>query len=142
MSAPEEKPAPPVPTKDAILLIDDEESLLEIFAVALGPYFAIETATSVRDAEYLLHKRRFKVVVSDHLMPGGNGMSFLVRAREEYPHMQRILVTGYMKPELLLRSVNEAGLFRYLLKPVAFAELVKVVQDAAKAHDASVAATA
>ncbi len=115
---------------------------MEIFAVALGPYFAIETATSVRDAEYLLHKRRFKVVVSDHLMPGGNGMSFLVRAREEYPHMQRILVTGYMKPELLLRSVNEAGLFRYLLKPVAFAELVKVVQDAAKAHDASVAATA
>jgi hypothetical protein len=51
MSAPEEKPAPPVPTKDAILLIDDEESLLEIFAVALGPYFAIETATSVRDAQ-------------------------------------------------------------------------------------------
>jgi response regulator RpfG family c-di-GMP phosphodiesterase len=73
-------------------------------------------------------------------MPGGNGMSFLVRAREEFPHMQRILVTGYMKPEMLLRSVNEAGLFRYLLKPVSIAELVRVVQEAAKAHDASVAA--
>ena len=76
-----------------------------------------------------------------HLMPGGNGMSFLVRAREEYPHMQRILVTGYMKPELLLRSVNEAALFRYLLKPVSFSELIKVVQDAAKACDASAAAS-
>jgi DNA-binding NtrC family response regulator len=73
-------------------------------------------------------------------MPGGNGMSFLVRAREEYPHMQRILVTGYMKPEMLLRSVNEAALFRYLLKPVAVTELVKVVQDAAKLHDQSVLA--
>ena len=41
------------------------------------------------------------------------------RAREEFPHMQRILVTGYMKPEMLLRSVNEAALFRYLLKPVS-----------------------
>jgi hypothetical protein len=30
-------------------------------------------------------------------------------------------------------------LFRYLLKPVAIAELQKVVRDAAKAHDASVA---
>ena len=63
-------------------------------------------------------------------------MSFLVRAREEYPHMQRVLVTGYMKPEMLLRSVNEAALFRYLLKPVAVMELLSVVTDAAKLHDA------
>jgi DNA-binding NtrC family response regulator len=67
-------------------------------------------------------------------MPGGNGMSFLVRAREEYPQMQRILVTGYMKPEMLIRSVNEAALFRYLLKPVTLAELIKVVQEAAAAR--------
>jgi DNA-binding NtrC family response regulator len=126
--------------KDAVLLVDDEQTLLDVFSVSLSPYFDITTATSTREADFILHKKKFKVVVADHLMPGGNGMSFLVRAREEYPHMQRVLVTGYMKPEMLLRSVNEAALFRYLLKPVAIAELTKVVQDAAKAHDASVAA--
>jgi DNA-binding NtrC family response regulator len=126
---------------DAVLLVDDEQALLDVFAVALSPYFDITTATSTKEAEFILHKRSFKVVVADHLMPGGNGMSFLVRAREEYPNMQRVLVTGYMKPEMLLRSVNEAALFRYLLKPVAINELIKVVQDAAKAHDASVAAS-
>jgi two-component system response regulator HupR/HoxA len=47
--------------------------------------------------------------------------------------MQRILVTGYMKPEMLIRSVNEAALFRYLLKPVSLQELVNVVRDAARA---------
>jgi len=36
--------------------------------------------------------------------------------------------------------VNEAALFRYLLKPVSLPELIKVVSDAAKVHDASVAA--
>jgi len=128
--------------KDAVLLVDDEQTLLDVFSVSLSPYFDITTATSTREADFILHKKRFKVVVADHLMPGGNGMSFLVRSREEYPHMQRVLVTGYMKPEMLLRSVNEAALFRYLLKPVAIAELTKVVQDAAKAHDASVAAAA
>lgn len=126
--------------KDAVLLIDDEQSLLDVFAVALSPYFDVTTATSTKEAEFILRKKGFKVVVADHLMPGGNGMSLLVRVREEYPHMQRILVTGYMKPEMLLRSVNEAALFRYLLKPVAINELIKVVQDAAKAHDASVTA--
>jgi DNA-binding NtrC family response regulator len=129
--------ATPSPTtaneKDSVLLVDDEQSLLDVFAVALSPYFEVTMANTTREAEFILRKKSFKVVVADHLMPGGNGMSFLVRAREEYPHMQRILVTGYMKPEMLLRSVNEAALFRYLLKPVAMAELIKVVQDAIKA---------
>ena len=64
-------------------------------------------------------------------------MSFLVRAREEFPYMQRILVTGYMKPEMLLRSVNEAALFRYLLKPVSLVELVRVTREAIQLHDQS-----
>jgi DNA-binding NtrC family response regulator len=126
--------------KSAILLVDDEQTLLDVFNVALSPYFDISMATSSREAETLLRQKHYAVVVADHLMPGGNGMNFLVRAREEYPHMQRVLVTGYMKPEMLLRSVNEAALFRYLLKPVAITELIKVVQDAVKAHEASVAA--
>jgi DNA-binding NtrC family response regulator len=143
MNAQEAKPAnaTPLPNKKpAVLVIDDEPALLEVFAAALSTHFDVTTASSVREAEFILHKNPFKVVIADHLMPGGNGMSFLVRAREEYPHMQRILVTGYMKPEMLLRSVNEAALFRYLLKPVAVTELVKVVQEAARLHDQSVLA--
>jgi DNA-binding NtrC family response regulator len=132
--------APTAPKKDAVLLVDDEKPLLDVFTAALSPFFEITTASTAREADFTLQKKQFKVVVADHLMPGGNGMNFLVRAREEFPHMQRILVTGYMKPEMLLRSVNEAALFRYLLKPVAMGELIKVVQDAAKAHDVSVAA--
>jgi DNA-binding NtrC family response regulator len=115
---------------------------LDVFAAALETRFEVTTATSAREAEFLLRKKNFKVVIADHLMPGGNGMSFLVRAREEYPHMQRILVTGYMKPEMLLRSVNEAALFRYLLKPVSMVELVNVVFEAAKLHDTLVKAAA
>jgi len=122
--------------REAVLVVDDEVPLLQMFSEALGTRFDVTTATSARDAEFILRKKAFKVVVADHLMPGGNGMSFLVRAREEYPHMQRILVTGYMKPEMLLRSVNEAALFRYLLKPVSVVELVSVVAEAAKLHDA------
>lgn len=143
MNAQESKPAnaAPLPSKKpAVLVIDDESALLDVFSAALSPHFEVTTAGSVREAEFILHKNPFKVVIADHLMPGGNGMSFLVRAREEYPHMQRILVTGYMKPEMLLRSVNEAALFRYLLKPVSVAELIKVVQDAVRLHDQSVLA--
>jgi len=134
--------APAAETRAPILLVDDEASLLEVFSSALSAQFDCTTATSSREAEFQLRKQEFKVVIADHLMPGGNGMSFLVRAREEYPFMQRILVTGYMKPEMLLRSVNEAALFRYLLKPVSLSELLKVTSEAAKRHDIEVAAAA
>lgn len=134
------RPVTGVPSKDAVLLVDDEKPLLEVYQAALASVFEVTTASTAREADFILQKKAFKVVVADHLMPGGNGMNFLVRAREEFPHMQRVLVTGYMKPEMLLRSVNEAALFRYLLKPVAMAELLAVVQDAAKAHDASLVA--
>jgi len=125
---------------DPVLLVDDERSLLDIYVQALSPLFEVSTATSTREAEFLLRKKSFKAVIADHLMPGGNGMSFLVRCREEFPHMQRVLVTGYMKPEMLLRSVNEAALYRYLLKPVQVADLVKIVQDAVRAHDLAIKA--
>ena len=136
MSREDVTPTTPENTREAVLVVDDELPLLQVFSEALGTRFEVTTATSAREAEFILRKKTFKVVVADHLMPGGNGMSFLVRAREEYPHMQRILVTGYMKPEMLLRSVNEAALFRYLLKPVSVVELVGVVSEAAKLHDA------
>jgi DNA-binding NtrC family response regulator len=127
---------PQAAVKDAVLVVDDEQPILEAFVAALSPHFDVSSATSAREADFALRKKPYKVVVSDHLMPGGNGMSFLVRAREEYPQMKRILVTGYMKPEMLMRSVNEAALFRYLLKPVTLGELIKVVQEAAASASA------
>ncbi len=128
-----------VPAKHAILILDDEQPLLDVYEAALSPCFDATMVSSVQEAELVVRQKNFKVVLADHLMPGGNGMDFLIRARKEFPQMQRILITGYMKPEMLLRCVREAALFRYLLKPVPVADLVKVVQDAVVAHDASLA---
>lgn len=139
MTTPNNPAEPAKPTQGAVLLVDDERPLLELYSEALSQHFEVALATSAKEAGFILHKKKFKVVVSDHLMPGGNGLSFLVDAREEYPDMQRVLVTGYMKPEMLLRSVNEAALYRYLLKPVSLPELVKTVVEAAKLYDQTTA---
>lgn len=139
MTTPTNTPETAKPKQGAVLLVDDERPLLDLYSEALSAHFDVSVATSSKEAGFILHKKIFKVVVSDHLMPGGNGLSFLVDAREEYPDMQRVLVTGYMKPEMLLRSVNEAALYRYLLKPVSLPELVKTVVEAAKLYDQALA---
>lgn len=121
--------------RDAVLVVEDEQPLLEIMIRGLEKIFAVSGATSAKQAESMVRKHRYKVVISDHLMPGGNGLSLLVKMREEFPRMQRILMTGYMKPEMLLRGVNEAGLYRYLLKPISLPELLKTVQQAVEVFD-------
>lgn len=126
--------------KPAVLLVDDEQPLLDVFASSLSSFIEVTLASSAREADSARREQSFKVVVTDHPMPGGNGMELLTRTRKEFPHLQRVLVTGYMKPELLMRSVNEAAVFRYLLKPVVIGEFIDVVLDAANAHDLSVAA--
>ena len=122
--------------KDAVLVIDDELPLLDLYRSARSPYFDVVAVSSVKEAQFALHKRSFRVVVADHMMPGGNGLSFLVQVREEYPEAARILVTGFMKPEMLLRAVNEAAVFRYLVKPVDLREFIGVVRDAARSAGA------
>lgn len=125
------------PAKDAVLVVDDEVMVRELYMNVLSPFFEVVMAASVREAELELSKRAFRVVLADHLMPGGNGLSFLVHLREEYPETARILVTGFMRPEMLLRAVNEAAVFRYLVKPVELKELIAVVKEAAKGSRAS-----
>jgi DNA-binding NtrC family response regulator len=131
----------PGPQHAAVLLVDDEQPLLDMYTAALSMTFDVATAANAREAEALVRQRTFKVVVVDHLMPGETGLNFLVRMKEDFPHMQRVLVTGYMKPEMLVRSVTEAAVFRYLTKPVSMSELIKVLHDAGQAYDASLAAS-
>jgi len=121
---PPSTPARPPP----VLLVDDEPKLLEAMREVLAEEFAIETAGSAAEAEMLLGAQRFAVVVCDHVMAGETGLDFLVRMRERHPQTRRILLTGYMNPELLSRSVAIAELSACLLKPVKMAELAAAVR--------------
>ena len=127
-------PSPIPPGPASILLVDDDQDLLQLNAQALSPYFEVTTATSTQEASGLMREKVFKVIVCDYTMPGGDGLSFLVKTSEKYPHTQRVLITGYLKPGLL-ENLNATALYRYLLKPVSLPELIKTVQKAAKLHD-------
>ena len=115
-----------------VLVVDDEPQLLGAMREALAEAFAVDTASTAAEAEKLMAARPYAVVVCDHLLPGEAGLDFLVRMRERHPRTNRILLTGYMNPELLSRSVAVAELVACLIKPVPVAELLRVVRGAAR----------
>lgn len=115
-----------------VLLLDDDsmvtsalEGLLldetEFEVVAFNdPAAALETAAA----------REVDAVVSDFLMPGMDGLTFLHQMREIRPFAARILLTGYADKRNAIRSINEVGLYHYLEKPWDNDQLLLVVRNA------------
>ena len=126
MSAPQSTPE----TRPTVLLVDDEASIREVLRLGLVKHFDIEEARSANEAEVMMATRHYDVVVCDHMMPGEEGLNFLMRARKIFPKTQRILMTGYINPELLSRSTELAGLAGCVMKPLNAEQLAEAIHFA------------
>jgi DNA-binding NtrC family response regulator len=119
----------PEASRPSVLIVDDERPYLEMLRAGLHKEFEIQLAVDTADAEARMNLRDYDVIVCDHLMPGEPGLDFLVRVSELYPKTRRILMTGYINPELLSRSVVVAKLSRCMLKPTGVTELSQVLRE-------------
>lgn len=129
MSAlPPANPNRPVVTRPVVLLVDDEAAIRAVLELGIKEHFEVETARSANEAEIMMATRSYDVVVCDHLMPGEEGLAFLTRARTQFPQVQRILITGYINPELISRSTAVAGLAGCLMKPISTADLIEAIR--------------
>jgi putative two-component system response regulator len=103
----------------SILLLDDEVMI----ATTLQAFLQLETAYDVLSftdpfkALQALEHQRVDCIVSDFMMPGMDGITFLKQARDRWPSTTRILLTGYADKENAIRAINDAGLYYYLEKP-------------------------
>lgn len=114
-----------------IMVVDDEAMV----AAALRNFLELETPyrvvafTSAVSALEALGSDTIDVIVSDYMMPGMDGITFLRRARELAPLTTRILLTGYADKENAIRAINEAGLYYYLEKPWSNDQLKIVIRN-------------
>ena len=64
-----------------------------------------------------LDHQAIDLVISDYLMPEMDGITFLSKVKEKYPHAPRILLTGYADKENAIKAINDVGLYQYIEKP-------------------------
>ena len=122
--------------RPVLLILEDEPQLTLIICDLLGEAFEIETAENVEEALRLLGQRKFDILLSDQMLPGKRqGLDFLMDAMEKQPEAKRILMTGYLNPELLSRGTTMAGLSAVLLKPVDSARLKEALRMALNRPD-------
>ena len=102
-----------------IVVVDDDK----IVTSALKTLFKMEGFLDAhyfndpREAVEFLKSEKPDLILSDFLMPDMNGFEFLSIAKELYPEVSMILLTGYADKENAIKAINEIGLYKYIEKP-------------------------
>jgi DNA-binding NtrC family response regulator len=106
------------PVEHAVLLIDDDQSVLHGLARALRqqPY-RIYTASSGEEAMLVIKGHPIDVVVADEHMPGMRGGQLLIWIAEHCPEVMRIVLTGHATVENMISAINQGRVYQVFTKP-------------------------
>lgn len=105
--------------KSNVVIVDDEEIVLTSLSslLSLETDYEIKTFLSSEEALKYIKNEDTDLVISDYLMPGMDGITFLGEVRKLKPEIPRIILTGYADKENAIKAINEVGLFQYIEKP-------------------------
>jgi len=100
------------------LFVDDEKNVLNSLRRALHtePYEK-RFAQSPDEAFDIIEEEPIDLIVSDHIMPGMDGLTFLKHVRKMHPDIVRIILTGQADLHLAMQAINEGEVYRFLTKP-------------------------
>lgn len=122
--------------KWTILFVDDEVRLLRSIERGLldEPYNLL-FAESGKQALELLEANEVHIIVTDMRMPEMSGLDLLRVVKEKYPHIVRIVLSGYTQVTTLLTAINQGEIFRFITKPWKMEEEFKgVLRQAVEYH--------
>jgi DNA-binding NtrC family response regulator len=113
------------------VIVDDEEMVLTSLRslLTLETEYAVETYDSPTQAIEKIRENTVDLVISDYLMPGMNGIQFLLEIKKIQPYATRVLLTGYADKENAIKAINEVGLYQYIEKPWENEDLKLVIQN-------------
>lgn len=113
----------------SILIVDDEESIRDLFAASLGDVYECSVASSANEALDLIAVTPFALVITDMMMPGRNGIELLREIGARYPDTAVMMVSGIDRPQRL-RDALRLGAVDYLIKPCDIDTLLLSVERA------------
>ena len=114
---------------EQILIVDDEESVRNLFSFCLENRFVCIEAASVPEALEKIAETDFELIITDLMMPELTGIDLLERVLEIAPDTAVIMVSGIGDPQSGLEAVRR-GAFDYLIKPCDLNDLELTVERA------------
>jgi DNA-binding NtrC family response regulator len=103
-------------SRPSVLVVDDKENLLKLFAKILGEEYSLSTASDGAKALALIAEHEFDVVVADLKMPGASGFTVLESVKARWPETEVILLAAYGSVSDAVEAVKQ-GAYDYIQKP-------------------------
>ena len=113
---------------ETILVVDDEESLLELTDEILSTFgYTVLRATSAEEALILLRNHHVDLMLSDVIMPGKDGYQLATEAEMLYPKLKIQIASGY-SDDRQLNLINETLHEQRLHKPIRSKTLLTIIR--------------
>jgi two-component system chemotaxis response regulator CheY len=110
-----------------VICVDDQREVLSNVVRDLAPlneWLEIDECESAEEVIALIDEMDSKgicpaLIISDHLMPGKNGVELLTELQGDgrFPHLKKILLTGQATHQDTIQAINHAHIDFYFEKP-------------------------
>lgn len=108
----------------AILVVDDEPGMRNFLVKLLTPRAgSVLSAASAEEAEALLARHRFDLVILDITLPGKSGITLLHEMHEQGNAAEVVLITAFADLDTAIEALR-AGAGDFLLKPFRTAQVL------------------
>ncbi len=124
---------PPAPRLDdwpraSVLLVDDEEGMRNFLEKTLAPRVGdVRSAASAEEADALVRRHRFDLLILDIALPGKSGLAWLRELREQGYNGEVVLITAYADLDTAIEALR-AGASDLLLKPFRVTQILNAVR--------------
>jgi DNA-binding NtrC family response regulator len=113
-----------------LLIVDDDEISREILREAIDQEgVEIDLASDGIDALEILTRKPFDILITDLNMPRMDGLTLLREARQRFPLLLAIVITGYGSLESAIEALRH-GAYDYVQKPFKMEEMAITTRNA------------
>jgi two-component system response regulator AtoC len=113
--------------RPGLLIIDDDRSLLESYAVLLEDDFQVHTASSGTDGLRGLEQKDVHIILLDIRLPDMDGLEILRRLKALDENVDVVMITAVKDVRVAVEAIK-LGAYDYLVKPFDIDELQSILE--------------
>ena len=118
--------------KTRLFYLDDNEINIELLKINFEDNYEVIGETDPEAAIKYLSENEVDVILTDQIMPYMDGIEFLENIKDIQPHVARILLTGVVNQEVMLKAINKVNIYRFHEKSDNFDALKLDIDNAFK----------
>ena len=118
-----------------LLIVDDDPEILDLLTATFADSgFRLFTVDNLEQARAALTHYTFRIVLSDHNLPDGNGVDFLAEVSGSGTDTVPILMTGLLDVNVAIQAINRGQVYKFVTKPLDLMLLTQTVRRALDHH--------